>query len=527
VSQESNSRVPRSRKISAAQASLAVTRNTLWNLLGTVLPILTAGVTIPVLIHYAGIERFGVFAIALSLLGYFGFLDLGLGRSTTKFLAEAFEHNRIVEGRAIFWTSIILIGLTGIIGALLLTALTPLLVTRVLNVPVELRSEALGAFHVLALGVPLVSLHAATRGALEAQHRFSLTSTIFVINSMITQVSPLLVLPFTHNLKWLVGALVLSRLSATATFLVTALWHLDNPFEGPFFLHRRLRTLLSYSVWQGITNAISPIMENADRIIIGALSSLSAVAYYSVPAEIVNRLTVISVSFGRTTFPIFSADAAAEQRSYVYAKYSKYLVLLLAPVSASVVVFAPDALQLWLGSSFAKQSALVLQILAVGLLMNSLAMLPFMLIQGIGRADITAKFHLLELTAFLPLLWYGVHYAGIIGASVVWTIRVGADFLLLILYIRSKNIVDVQIVANERLRQAYWSGFLLLIAGWLLQAVTTQPTLKFGIWSGLLVVAVYSVWWRLLTLEERNTSASIARRIMTLVVSRFAKNKRG
>ena len=99
MSQESNSRVPRSGKISAAQASLAVTRNTLWNLLGTVLPILTAGITIPVLIHYAGIERFGVFAIALSLLGYFGFLDLGLGRSTTKFLAEAFEHNRIVEGR--------------------------------------------------------------------------------------------------------------------------------------------------------------------------------------------------------------------------------------------------------------------------------------------------------------------------------------------------------------------------------------------------------------------------------------------
>jgi len=328
-------------------------------------------------------------------------------------------------------------------------------------------------------------------------------------------------------LQWLVGALVLSRLWGTSVFLVAALRHLDNPFSGPFFLRRRVRALISYSSWQGITNMVSPIMENADRFVLGAISSLNAVAYYAVPSTVIQRLSVIAISLGRTTFPLFSAESDVRRMSYVYVRASKYLVFMLAPLLASLIVFAPDFLRVWLGSTFAQQSAPVLQILAIGLLMNSLAVLPFSLIQGMGRADITAKFHLLELPFFLLLLWFGVRYAGINGAALAWATRVGADFLLLSLYVRFTNALDVQVVTKERLHQPLWLGALLLATAWLIQALMTQPFLKLGLWSVLLGATAYFVWRRLLTTEEQHTGARYIKTVTTLISGRFTRNNSG
>ncbi|MCI0403070.1 MAG: flippase, partial [Acidobacteria bacterium] len=44
---------------------------------------------IPPIIAGLGAERFGLLALAWAVLGYFNIFDLGLGRATTKFVAES------------------------------------------------------------------------------------------------------------------------------------------------------------------------------------------------------------------------------------------------------------------------------------------------------------------------------------------------------------------------------------------------------------------------------------------------------
>jgi O-antigen/teichoic acid export membrane protein len=514
MSQEGDSRSS-NRRVNAAQASLAVVPNTFWDLLGTGLPILLALVTIPVLIHSIGTERFGILVIAWSVLSYFGLFDLGLGRATIKFLAEAFEHDRIAEGRTLFWTFLLLNGCLGLVGGAILWGLSPLLIGSVLNVPAELQPEALGAFRVLAVGVPLVTLTATLRGSLEAQHRFGLVNALQVPNSSLVQVAPLLALIFSQNLKWLIGALVLARLFGASTFMVAALRQIDRPFKGPFFSGKKLRTIFSYSSWQAVTNTISPIMVNADRLAVGALSSLTAVTYYATSAELIQRLLIIPQSVGRTTFPIFSAGTDIRQRTRVYVQSVKYLTLILAALSSSIIVFAPDLLRLWLGPSFAETSATVLQILAVGLLLNSLAVIPFGLIQGLGRADITAKFHLLELPVFLLLLWYGIQQWGIVGAALAWTVRVGADFLLLTLYVRRTNRVDLRVATEDRLPRVMVLPPILLAVGWFLQVIVDQPLLKVLLWAVLLSATAYLAWQWLLTTSDKRRLAGYGRKVTT------------
>src|SRR5205814_1034934 len=53
------------------------------------------------------------------------------------------------------------------------------------------------------------------------------------------------------------------------------------------------------------------------------------------------------------------------------------------------------------------------------------------LISALGRPDISAKFHMLELAIHLPLAWWLVSTYGITGAATAWTVRVIFDSLLL------------------------------------------------------------------------------------------------
>ncbi|NIP58768.1 MAG: flippase, partial [Gemmatimonadetes bacterium] len=61
--------------------------------------------------------------------------------------------------------------------------------------------------------------------------------------------------------------------------------------------------------------------------------------------------------------------------------------------------------------------------LAAGVFLNGVAQVPFALVQGVGRPDLSARFHLLEAPFYFLVLWIGLRWWGIIGAAVAWSLR--------------------------------------------------------------------------------------------------------
>ena len=97
-----------------------------------------------------------------------------------------------------------------------------------------------------------------------------------------------------------------------------------------------------------------------------------------------------------------------------------------------VGVLVTDAgLQLWVGGTMAIEAAPVLKWLLVGVFFNGVAHVPFAWLQGHGRADLTAKAHLVEAPLHLALLWVLVRQFGVTGAAVAWAARAALDLGLL------------------------------------------------------------------------------------------------
>jgi O-antigen/teichoic acid export membrane protein len=108
------------------------------------------------------------------------------------------------------------------------------------------------------------------------------------------------------------------------------------------------------------------------------------------------------------------------------------VVFVLLPAACVVIAFAAPGLDAWLGPDYARHSATALQILAVGVLFNAAAHVPFVYVQALGRPDVTARIHLAELVVHVPLTWALVSHLGIAGAALAWTIRVTVDAVVVL-----------------------------------------------------------------------------------------------
>ncbi len=96
--------------------SAALVKNTIINFVGMALPLVAGFVTMPFVIRGLGTTRFGVLSIVWVVFGYFGIFDLGLGRTTTKYIAEALGRGEQEKLPAYLWTTALMQVVLGIVA---------------------------------------------------------------------------------------------------------------------------------------------------------------------------------------------------------------------------------------------------------------------------------------------------------------------------------------------------------------------------------------------------------------------------
>src|SRR6185369_14368076 len=64
-----------------------IARHTLYNVVGALVPVAVSLVSVPLYLKVIGLDRYGLLAIFWTLLGFLGFLSLGMGPAVTQRLA--------------------------------------------------------------------------------------------------------------------------------------------------------------------------------------------------------------------------------------------------------------------------------------------------------------------------------------------------------------------------------------------------------------------------------------------------------
>lgn len=414
-----------------------------WNLAGLLLPLMVAAATVPGLINLLGHERFGILTLAWGLIGYASALDLGIGRALTLRISRLRGEGALRDVPDVVATASRITLFAGFAGALLIAIAALCGASSKINTTTVAAAEITHTMLLLAIALPIQAMSATYRGVNEAYLNFKGINVLRIALGIINFGGPFLVAQFTPALTWVISTLVMSRAIALLVFYRLALNCTASGPDVPISRYRPeiAKSLFSFGGWVTVSSVISPVLLQADRFLIGTVLSATAVTAYVLPYEVVVQSLILVGAISSVIFPVLS-KMIIEQPNTWEGYFRRWLMRvsgLMLVVCVCIALVLPFVLPAWVGASLQIESVLIGQILCIGVFANSLGSMYYALLHAKGRADQTAKLHMIELPFFVAGLLFMMEKYGVAGAAWAWVGRMVFDATVLALLARDKN----------------------------------------------------------------------------------------
>ena len=408
---------------------MSLKRNTLWNLAGTVIPMMAGMALIPFTLSRLGSEAFGVLTLVWGLIGYFSVFDMGVGRALTVQLSQLAAKGDLSDAGALVRSGMLLTLAAGLLGMSLIWLLTPSLANHWLKISPALQDDARLAFLVAAVGVLPTTLASGMRGALEGLERFAASNLSRIVLGVWMFALPAWSVYF-HGprLELIALYLVLGRCLVVLGMAFQLRGHLFS--TGATVASRHFQMLWNYGLWVTLTGIVGPLMVYGDRFFVSAAVGAEQLPLYAIPQDVLLRLLLIPMALTGALLPRLAAMGVTDA-AMAYQQTYRRVGVAMAAICLVAAGLAYPALTLWISAEFATQALPVVLVLCLGVWVNSLASVPYTLLHAKGNPRLTALFHLAELLLYLLALWLLSSRYGLVGAALAWVARVALDWLLL------------------------------------------------------------------------------------------------
>ncbi|WP_226818380.1 oligosaccharide flippase family protein [Acidithiobacillus montserratensis] len=403
-------------------------RNSLYNLMGNLAPVVISFVTVPLFLHKIGVDEYGVLAIVWLFLGYFGVFDFGIGMASANQFAKLEDHGQMVS---VFWSGIWTNLILGIVGAAVLLLLGDFLFEYLFKMSSVMHASVVSALPWLALAVPVITVNGICVGVLDGRQLFLKMNALAFTGSFFLQLLPLLT-AYLHgpDLTWIIAITVLSRLFFGAIPMgIAAFYTLGKPRpEWPQWYW--IKKMLGYGGWTTLSNMVVPLTGAMDKFLLGSLVGPAAVTFFAIPERLARQGAVVPGAVTRALFPMLAAGNEKDARD-ASSQSLDLLLLIQTPMICGLILVLQPFLGIWVGWSVADKAGSVGLIIAATIWLVGLNYIPSMLLQARGRPDIAAKLRVLELLPYLLVLWLSIHYLGLIGGGIGLLFVTILDMLLL------------------------------------------------------------------------------------------------
>jgi len=342
-----------------------VLKNTVFGALSRIWLILVGLFLTPLILSFLGDEHFALWAIFWSVTAYMMLMDMGMGVSLVRQVAQSLENkNYLLINQAVVSVLVLTIGITVFVWFLIWGS--SFLLFPVERIGVELERDITDLVSWGPLVFVLIAVLRVFDAVLRGLQRFDLILIVTLVASVMNVLSIYLMLSWGLGILGLMYATIVSY-----TFQVLALWLYVRKLLPQLsicygcFNTALLKSMLPLGARIQVAKVAELASYQTDKLLLAFFMPLSMVTFYDLGSKVAAMMRDGVYTFTTAIFPVASqlqGSGDHEKLWLLYERGSKYLLIFSLPSLALLLLTAPMLIGAWLGhvSDFVLQAVLVL-----------------------------------------------------------------------------------------------------------------------------------------------------------------------
>ena len=321
--------------------------NVIWSWIGVAVQLLPGLVVTPYLIIKLGTERYGVWSLAFSLVGYYALVDLGFRSAAVRYaahfraLGENENINELVNTLFLYFSAVamVLVGVTLVVWQK---------ADRMFHIGPQHHREFSWLVLLAGVNVALGVIGSLFSGCVEGFHRFDVSNRIFILSFGARSLGWFSLLAAGYGLISL-GAW---SLATNVALILMYIWSFYRMFPtlriSPGRATMRMfRQTATYGLHTFLAGLATRALEQTTPLLIGHYRSVAEVGYYTFPLRLLQYGADAVSRVGQVATPQ-SADMAArrelDQVAHLAVYASRYCLLLFMPMAMFLQMYGYELL---------------------------------------------------------------------------------------------------------------------------------------------------------------------------------------
>ena len=451
----------------------------------------SVGITLfltPFVISSLGEVRYGVWALVMSVTGYYGILDVGLRGGLSQYLTRYLAQGRMAEFNRTASTGVVALSVAGLV-LLLISVVVARHFNQVISVPAHLHNEVRWTLLTVGSGVSLQFPFFMFSTVFIATERYDISNVISIAANVMRAATIVLVLKAGQGLVGL----------AAGTFCVLLLEYVVRAWvcyrlvpgmrvSPSLSSIGSLREFGVFGLWNSLNQLAYRVLIYSPTLIVGVFISPSAVAVFAVAASLNMYFVDAFAPITQVFYPVITrldSQGALGALSRLYLRGYR-AVLGLTMLASFLAYFWVEAfLRMWIGDSFQNEFAYqtiatTYRILMVAGFATAVGSLAGHVLVGTRRIRPFALAVVTEAFVNVVVTIFAVRSYGIAGAAVAAAVAAVLFRLIIIPYMCYRILnISWQRMLHESVRPMIAVG---LFAGASLAARPWLPSC--GTWLG-------------------------------------------
>ena len=303
------------------RASNRIIVNTLAQYVRTILNLLLSLYSARLVLDILGVVDYGLYALVAGVVSMLSFFTNSLVSSTQRFLSVSQGKGDLQRLREVFSNSLLLHILLGLIVALLLESLSPILFDGFLNIPDGRENAAVVLYQQVILMVYVSFIAAPYRALLVSKENIVYASVIEVLDGVLKIVLVLLLpsIPLDNLVAYGWAMLLISFFNLGSFSIYAHTKYAECIFPRlRYFRFTYAKELSSYAGWVVYSTLCIALRTQGMAVVLNRVLGVAVNAAYGIGTQISGMVSFVSTSFNNAVAPQLMASEGGGNRERMW-----------------------------------------------------------------------------------------------------------------------------------------------------------------------------------------------------------------